>query len=121
MTAPPAYTSVRGYPYPRELQALHHFEETSWGNDVTDSVVFSSGVAAFLVWIDAAAPSERTQEWGWDPSRAISDSNACPARFTLCRLEPADDVVATVESRIVGDVLLETDDVERLLAAIRSL
>lgn len=114
-------TRVRGYPFPEELRSLTDFADTSWGNDVVDSIVFSLKGVAYLVWIDAESPKSRTREWGYDPEVEPSELNPCPARYALCSLEINGTMEDTLGERQVSDEILETDDESALMESVRKL
>lgn len=127
------HTSVRRHSYPAELGQFELFADSSWGNDITDSVVLVAGGRALTVWIDHETPSERSADY-WDPDAPISESNMPPRRFIVCALVAtltaaeiatygAMTVREILDDRQIADAppLLETDDPDALLAFLRGL
>lgn len=117
-------TNVRGFAYPTAIKSLvQHFDDSSYGNDVTDSIVFAIGSECFIVWIDAVDQADRSCEWGWDPEEPVSKHNQPPPRFAVCRLDACASIVETLEERNVAseEAILETDDPDALLAFVRSV
>lgn len=126
-------TSARHYEYPAELATFPGFADSSYVNDVTDSVVLSSGQRALTVWIEHPDPAERSQEYGWDPESPRSQSNKPPSRFVVCALIDGDPAMEyrkqaptmqdILNEREISDEepLLETEDPEALIAFLKSL
>lgn len=125
-------TVERGYSYPAELADFTGFSDSSYGNDVTDSVVLAVGDRALTIWIDHADPAERHRDFGWDPAQPVSESNRSPARFVVCALVDGDPereyssapptLRDLLDERIIadGEPLLETDDPDALIAYLRT-
>jgi hypothetical protein len=110
-------TSVRNHPYPAALRQFPRFTDTSWGNDVTDSVSFLVANRPITVWVEHTDKSERSTDWGWNPDSPVSGANRPPARFVVCALE------GSLDERIVADSepLLETEDPDALMAFLEGL
>jgi hypothetical protein len=116
-------TSVRGYPFPAALAEFALFADSSYGNDVTDSVVFVISGRPLTVWIDHADPAERHRESGWSPNVPVSETNQPPPRFIVCALVECATLQASLDERDIADSdpILETDDPAALLAYLRTL
>jgi hypothetical protein len=122
-------TGVRGYPFPAALAEFALFADSSYGNDVTDSVVFAISGRPLTVWIDHADPAERHREFGWSPSMPVSATNQPPSRFLVCALvgnaapHGPPSLQAVLDARDIADSepLLETDDPDALIAYLRTL
>jgi hypothetical protein len=112
-------TFVRDYTFPAALATFDGFADSSYGNDVTDSVVFSISGRLLTVWINHADPAERHREFGWSPTLPISATNQPPPRFAVCELVAG----STLDERDIadGEPLLETDDPDALVAYLRTL
>lgn len=112
-------TSVRGFPFPAEITKLPNFTDTSWGNDVVDSVGFCLNGQKFMIWIDAERPEDRTREWGWDGGFASTDP---PRRYSLHRLNNQPPGPGEYDySEEMDAPLYEGSSDEHLLAAIGAL
>jgi hypothetical protein len=54
------YTSLHSLPYPAALErAADVLEDLSWGNDVTDKVVFLLGGKVYRLWVNESMPEHR--------------------------------------------------------------
>lgn len=91
---PMAVTSDRRHPYPAALRDRPCFVDTSWGNDVTESVSFALADRAATVWVEHPDPALRSEEWAGDrkPGDSPRDDFAgchldAPARYMLCASE----------------------------------
>lgn len=130
---PVTRTSVRGHDYPSELQEFAGFHDSSYVNDVTDSVVLSVADHPVTVWIEHADSAHRSQEYGWDPSQPVTDSNQPPSRFVVCALVDGDPkrefskspptLQQILDERLLadGEPLLQTDDPAELVNYLRTL
>lgn len=113
-----ALTRVRGLPYPARVATCQHFTDTSWHNDLTDSVSFAIGDDAFTVWVEALDPRERSVDWGWTPTAPMRPSNAPPYRYTVHALEKQEfSLSESVASHqlVDGEALVETDSAAELI------
>lgn len=115
-------TNVRGFPFPAEIALLPGFTDTSWGNDVVDSVAFCANGWGFMVWIDAERPEDRTRDWGHDPD-SIDNRIPAPHRYQLHRVygykQTAPEWDYSAEP--FDSPLYEGDSDDSLLAAIAAL
>lgn len=102
-------TSGRSYPYPVALRQLDNFRDSSWGNDVTDSLTFSIGDIGYVLWVEPIARDERSTEF---PD---------PPRYSLCRLERASKLRDSLDDRQVEDETWSGERDAELLAVILSL
>lgn len=126
-------TLERGHSYPAELTEFAGFADSSYGNDVTDSVVLAVGDRAITVWVDHADPAERHRDFGWNPELPLSESNQPPRRFVVCALVDGDPdrrhrtaaptLQELLDEREIsdGEPLMETDDPSELIAYLRTL
>lgn len=106
-------TSGRRFSYPAELMNLDNFADTSWGNDVTDSVCFSIGDKAYVLWIAAARPFDRPREVREMEGR----------RFELFELVKRGDMTVqdAIDDKQPGEEIAATDDPAELKRAIDDL
>lgn len=118
-----AMSTVHGYPYPDALRSLDRFCDTSWGNDVTDSVSFSIGSDAFTIWIEPADPVARSREYGWNPGAPMTHSNEAPFRYTICKLEIETTLDESIASHqpMADEPVFNTDDPAAVVAFIREV
>lgn len=138
-------THVRNYSYPTIVETFgQHFYDSSYGNDVTDSITFALGDTGYTVWIDAESPLDRHGDFGFDHDQPISPSNRPPSRFAVCRLEAPTGIYTSLEladgrqafphggdkptirdtlderNLVDGPPMFETDDPDALVAFLRS-
>jgi hypothetical protein len=71
---PVASTGVRGLTYPKPFTYLFGYHDSSYGNDVTDSVMFAcpapdGRLVGYRLWIDYADPAERETCFDKPPAR----------------------------------------------------
>lgn len=114
-----AFTCVRAFPFPAEIAKLPDFTDTSWDNDVVDSVGFCLNGQKYMIWIDAERPGDRTREWGWDGGFSSTDP---PRRYSLHRLNNQSPGPGEYDySEEMDAPLYEGSNNEHLLAAISAL
>jgi hypothetical protein len=108
---PMAATSVMGATYPAELARItEHFRDSSWKNDVTDSIAFGAGGKPYMVWVQPASLIERL-------------SDGPPSRYEITELEYHGDLVASLDEREIdydADTV-QFDDPVDLLEYVRSI
>ncbi len=104
-------TSVfRNCKYPGELVNYSHFNDTSYGNDVTASIQFSIGAEAFMVWIAPLRPFDR--------STAIREQGA--KAFQVAEFDAGESADQDVDDALenanewASDISFETDSVAEL-------
>lgn len=111
---PMATTKVRGATYPAELATLtDHFRDSSWKNDVLDSVTFAIRGTPYTMWIQ-------------HPSPLLWDEEGPPQRYELTPLVMKDDgeelsLEEALDAHHPGDEADGFDDPEDLLEYIRSM
>ncbi len=100
---PMSRTSVRGLSYPTAVTTLDYFSDTSYGNDVTDSVVFAVDDVPYAIWIEPARVLDRSAE--------ARDSDE-GKRFNVWKLEqsPDESIEEALEDRTYADHVFSTDD-----------
>lgn len=112
-----AVTSLRRWPYPASIRMLRNFAETSSAGDPTDSVTFTIGAVAYILFVDSDACDMRTQAFGFDPMIQASLANPAPPRYALIR----QGTPLEIEREVPITCVLETDDPDALVAEITSL
>lgn len=107
-----ARTSVRRSPYPKALQALDFFRETSYGNDVADSVAFAIGGIPYQLFVGPPRLLDRTEEHSdWFMLVRVDDTD-----------HPGDPRAALDELQISDwDSIIDTDDPNELMRVIDDL
>lgn len=94
-------TSGNGYSYPAALAEFPEFRDTSWGNDVTDSLVMrTQALGPVRVWVAPASRLFRSEEMA--------------SRFSVELL----DVLEDDEIEGDGSIQFQTDDPAELLAQL---
>lgn len=119
-------TAERGHSYPDALEAFDGFADSSYGNDVTDSVVLAVGSTPITIWIEHEDLAHRSQDYGWNPELPVSDRNTPPSRFVVCTLVAPSHgatISSTLNEREIADAapIFESDDPDALLAFLKGM
>lgn len=118
------YSCVRGFIYPAALEAFEGFYDSSYGNDVTDSLCLIAAGRPLCIWIEHHERAERSVEFGWSPELPVGPNNVPPPRFTVMPItdgEPSRSRAASLQDllneRYLADCesIFESDDPDALL------
>lgn len=99
----------RGGRYPGEICNFDRFADSSYGNDVCDSVVFSIGDVPYIMWVAPARVFDRSEE--------MLDS-----AYTVEALRSSDDLDNAIENRDgTGETIISTNDPTELMGVLNDL
>lgn len=105
-------TSERHLSYPVVLQSLPNFADSSYGNDASDSIVFSIGEAPYTVIVEAGRILDRATD--------MRDA----MRYQVWRLEHprGDSLEDALDDRVISDeMMFETDSPDELVDRLQRM